>query len=183
MRSCWTAAPITAEGPRKGEPSTRIVRYGLRTQTREISPRQLPTNHVPAVPTRAYQCDQSSRQLLGRYRLCCPAGSSRLTSRNLFPPSRPAKTSEVPQRCSPARVRFAPVGPLPAPRRSGPSNSRDGRLRRERLPVLGAPKKDLTGRPHINCRSASPRDPPPRPRPALSSPPASAPVPGSRHSH
>ena len=134
MRSCWTAAPITAEGPRKGEPSTRIVRYGLRTQTREISPRQLPTNHVPAVPTRAYQCDQSSRQLLGRYRLCCPVGSSRLTSRNLFPPSRPAKTSEVPQRCSPARVRFAPVGPLPAPRRSGPSNSRDGRLRRERLP-------------------------------------------------
>jgi hypothetical protein len=28
----WTAAPMTAEGPRKGEPSTRIVRNGLRTQ-------------------------------------------------------------------------------------------------------------------------------------------------------
>ena len=29
--------------------------------TRELSPRQLPTDHVHAVSTRAYQCDQSSR--------------------------------------------------------------------------------------------------------------------------
>src|SRR5271157_6361359 len=28
----WTAALMIAEGPRKGEPSTRIMRNGLRTQ-------------------------------------------------------------------------------------------------------------------------------------------------------
>lgn len=32
--------------------------------TRAFSPRQLPTNHVSAVPTRAYQIDLSSRQFL-----------------------------------------------------------------------------------------------------------------------
>ena len=33
--------------------------------TRALGPRQLPTDHVPAVPTREYQSDQSSRQLFG----------------------------------------------------------------------------------------------------------------------
>ncbi len=32
MNSYWTAEPRTAEGPRKGESSTRIVRNGLATQ-------------------------------------------------------------------------------------------------------------------------------------------------------
>ena len=32
VNSCRTAAPIPAEGPRKGEPSSRIVRYGLKAQ-------------------------------------------------------------------------------------------------------------------------------------------------------
>ena len=32
MRFCWTAALMIAEGPRKGEPSTKIMRYSLRTQ-------------------------------------------------------------------------------------------------------------------------------------------------------
>ena len=40
--------------------------------TRAFSPRQLPTNHVHAVPTREYQSDQSSRMLLGCHLLCCP---------------------------------------------------------------------------------------------------------------
>jgi len=40
--------------------------------TRAFSPRQLPTDHVPAVPTREYQSDQSSRLLLGCCRLCRP---------------------------------------------------------------------------------------------------------------
>jgi len=40
--------------------------------TRALSPRQLPTDHVPAVPTREYQSDQSSRQLLRCHLPCCP---------------------------------------------------------------------------------------------------------------
>ena len=53
--------------------------------TRVSSPRQLPTDHVHAVSTRAYQSDQSSRQLLGCYRPCC---------------SNPNARGEPPQRCS-----------------------------------------------------------------------------------
>jgi len=40
--------------------------------TRAFSPRQLPTDHVHAVPTREYQSDQSSRMLLRCHRPCCP---------------------------------------------------------------------------------------------------------------
>ena len=40
--------------------------------TRALSPRQLPTDHVQADPTREYQSDQSSRLLLRCYRPCCP---------------------------------------------------------------------------------------------------------------
>jgi hypothetical protein len=40
-------------------------------QTRALSARQLPTDHVPAVPTREYQSDQSSRQLLRCHPPCC----------------------------------------------------------------------------------------------------------------
>src|SRR5258707_4587619 len=40
--------------------------------TRGPSPRQLPTDHVHAVPSREYQSDQSSRQLLGCHLPCCP---------------------------------------------------------------------------------------------------------------
>src|SRR5689334_22303167 len=40
--------------------------------TRASSPRQLPTDHDHAVPTREYQSDQSSRMLLGCHRPCCP---------------------------------------------------------------------------------------------------------------
>ncbi len=40
--------------------------------TRVLSPRQLPTDHDHAVPTREYQIDQSSRLLLRCHRPCCP---------------------------------------------------------------------------------------------------------------
>jgi hypothetical protein len=53
--------------------------------TRALSPRQLPTNHVPAVPTRVYQNDQSSRQFLGCLRPCC---SLQKTPASLFPEER-----------------------------------------------------------------------------------------------
>ena len=48
--------------------------------TRALSPRQLPTDHVPAVPTREYQSDQSSRQLLRCHLPCCPKRKGRRSS-------------------------------------------------------------------------------------------------------
>jgi hypothetical protein len=47
--------------------------------TRAFSPRQLPTDHDHAVPTREYQSDQSSRLLLGCHRPCCPKPGVRQT--------------------------------------------------------------------------------------------------------
>jgi hypothetical protein len=62
--------------------------------TRALSPRQLPTNHVPAVPTRVYQNDQSSRQFLGCLRPCyslqkTPASLFSEERRRDFKPSNP----------------------------------------------------------------------------------------------
>jgi hypothetical protein len=48
--------------------------------TRALSPRQLPTDHDPAVPSREYQSDQSSRQFLRCHRPCCPNSKGRLPS-------------------------------------------------------------------------------------------------------
>ena len=63
---------MTAQGPRKGESSSRFFAERSPDPTRAHSPRQLPTDHDHAVPTRAYQRDQSSRMLLGCHRPCCP---------------------------------------------------------------------------------------------------------------
>ena len=59
-------------GPTKRR--TLLIFYAERfpNPTRASSPRQLPTDHVTAVPTREYQSDQSSRMLLGCPRPCCP---------------------------------------------------------------------------------------------------------------
>ena len=124
-----TAVLITAEGIRKGEPSRRIVRYGFRTQ--------------PALSVRG-----SSRRIMAmRFRLpayisvinrrasfpvvignCCRSENrSRLTSGNVFPLRRPSISCQVPERCSPARVRYAAPNnraPLPAPLRSAKPNLR-----------------------------------------------------------
>ena len=48
--------------------------------TRAFSPRQLPTDHVHAVPTREYQSDQSSRKLRGCHLPCYPKRKGRLPS-------------------------------------------------------------------------------------------------------
>jgi len=109
--------------------------------TRASSPRQLPTDHDHAVPTREYQSDQSSRQLLRCHRLCRPnQGCSRLTSRNVFPLRRPSKFTSMPERCSPARVRFAASRPCPL--RAVPARqSGDGRLRREHCVERRSPER------------------------------------------
>src|SRR6476620_11402504 len=49
-----------SSGTRHGESSTKPMRQGLRDLTRAFSPRQLPTDHDYAVPTREYQSDQPS---------------------------------------------------------------------------------------------------------------------------
>jgi hypothetical protein len=67
--------------------------------TRALSPRQLPTDHDPAVSTRVYQSDQSSRQFLGCYRLCCP----KMRNGSRFPGT--AASAYAPLRRAPLRLR------------------------------------------------------------------------------
>jgi hypothetical protein len=107
--------------------------------TRALSPRQLPTDHGHAVPTREYQSDQSSRQLLRCHRLGCPNNNrSRLTSRNVFPLRRPsnlwvnARTvldGKGPLRRAKNRRTLAVCAPF------RPTGTCDGRLRREHFRV------------------------------------------------
>ena len=89
--------------------------------TRAPSPRQLPTDHDHAVPTREYQSDQSSLLLLGCHRPCCPKQNrSELTSRNVFPCA--ARRRSVDARtvlAGKGSLRRAKGAPLTAVRRSG----------------------------------------------------------------
>ena len=119
----WTAKPMTAQGPRKGEPSLPSMRNGLRPQParsvrgssrRIMSMRFRPANIRvinrrvcslavigPAVPTKALQAHQQER---------VPTCAAHRRSR------------QMPERCSPSRVRFAAPkagAPLLVARRSG----------------------------------------------------------------
>ena len=122
MRFRWTAEPMTVEGPRKGEPSTRTMRYGLRTQPaplvrgssrRIMSMRFRPAN-ISVINRRA-----SSEAVIG------PAVPNPLQAhqRDHVPAPPPVEVVSMPERCSPSRVRFAAPNyraPLTAARRSGP---------------------------------------------------------------
>ena len=107
--------------------------------TRASSPRQLPTDHGHAVPTREYQSDQSSRQFLRCHRLCCPnRNRSRLTSRNVFPLRPPSKLwvharTGLDGKGSLRRAKHRRALAVSAPFR--PTRIRDGRLRREHFTV------------------------------------------------
>ena len=103
--------------------------------TRALSPRQLPTDHGHAVPTREYQSDQSSRQLLRCHRPCCPKPKRTLkahqrervptyAARRCFVDARTVLTVQGSLRR--AKLRRALDGS--APFRDGDC---DGRLRRE----------------------------------------------------
>jgi hypothetical protein len=127
VRPFPTAAPTTAESPRKGESSTRIVRNDLRIQpalsvrgsSRRIMSMRFQPAHISVINRRA-----NSPTVIGA---AVGKDNSRLTSGNVFPLRRPSKSCQVPERCSPARVRCAAPNygaPLPAPRRSGQTNSR-----------------------------------------------------------
>ena len=123
VKSYWTAALMTAEGPRKGEPSTRIVRHGLRTQPatsvrgssrRIMSMRFRPAN-ISVINRRA-----SHWAVIG------PAVQTqsplRAHQRDHVSATPPVDAVSLPERCSPSRVRFAAPhygAPLTAARRSG----------------------------------------------------------------
>jgi hypothetical protein len=155
---------MTAEGPRKGEPSTRIVRNGLRTQpansvrgsSRRIMAMRFRPANISVINRRA-----SSWAVIG------PAvqnPGSKPTSGNMFPLRRPSKAYRVPERCSPSRVRFAAPktgAPLTAAGRSaGGTNTTGGSggktttaycvRRRNDLPAIHRPvlavKGTATGR-------------------------------------
>jgi hypothetical protein len=132
---------MTAQGPRKGEPSSRSMRYGFRTQPARLvrgSSRRIMTMRFrpanirvinrrvccwavigPAV--QKHQRERNLRFLSPLESPFFPQRSSELTSGNVFPPSRPSKLRYMPERCSPSRVRFAAPNcgaPLTSPRRS-----------------------------------------------------------------
>ena len=121
MTSYRTTALMTVEGPRKGEPSTKTVRYGLRTQPatsvrgssrRIMSMRFRPAN-ISVINRRA-----SSQAVIG------PAVQNQLKAhqQDHDPATPPVEAIPEPERCSPSRVRFAAPNygaPLTAARRSG----------------------------------------------------------------
>ena len=139
MRSCWIAAPITAEGPRKGEPSRKTVRYGLRTQpalsvrgsSRRIMFLRFRPAYISMINRRA-----SSSAVLGS---AVHAGTSKLTSRNVFPAAPPI---EVGSECQNGARRQGSATPRQKPARpcllrAVPARPLyDGRLRREHFTVL-----------------------------------------------
>ena len=138
MKFHWTAALMIAEGPRKGEPSTRIMRYGLRTQPaplvrgssrRIMSMRFRPANisvinrraSAEAVISPAVQNNQGERNL----RFLSPWESP-------FFPQQPQRPNGAPA-TSPKQLRAhqqehvpapPPVDVVPVPERCSPSRVR-----------------------------------------------------------
>ena len=178
MTSFWTAAPMTAEGPRKGEPSTRIVRYGLRIQpassvrgsSRRIMFLRFRPAYISVINRRA-----SSSAVLGS---AVHATCSRLTSGILFPPGRPSQLTPSARTVLAGKGALRSLtGPLPAPRRCGLMRTRWAAPAGSSPLHLGALKKALDRSLHINFRSASaPRDRLPERERASSPTPASIPV-------
>ena len=118
----WTAEPMTAQGPRKGEPSSASMRYGLRPQPAQLvrgSSRRIMTMRFRPANIRVINRRVCSWAVVG------PAvpnqTRSKLTSGNVFPLRRPSRLRWMPERCSTSRVRFAAPNtgaPLTPPRRS-----------------------------------------------------------------
>ncbi len=107
--------------------------------TRVLSPRQLPTDHDHAVPTREYQSDQSSRMLLGCHRPCCPKPTLKAHQRERVPAKPPVEAGvdartvlAVKGSLRRAKLRRALDGSAPF----RPAGSCDGRLRREHSTFL-----------------------------------------------
>ena len=98
---------MTVEGPRKGEPSTNPMQYGLRTQpaplVRGSSRRIMSMRFRPANISVINRRDSSEAVIGPAVQNPC----SKLTSGIMFPLRRPSKPFYVPERCSPSRVHSA----------------------------------------------------------------------------
>jgi len=131
----WTAATVTAQGTRKGEPSSCSMRNGLRPQparsvrgsSRRIMAMRFRPANIRVINRRESSSAVTDTAVPNRNR-------SRLTSRNVFPLRRPSKA------CVNARTVLDDKGSLrrAKPRRAlalsapfRPPRTRDGRLRRE----------------------------------------------------
>jgi hypothetical protein len=124
-----TAVPVTVQGPRKGEPSSRSMRNGLWSQPARLvrgSSRRIMSMRFRPANIRVINRRASFWAVIGP---AVQTECSELTSRNVFPLRRPSRFPVMPQRCSPARVRFAAPNnsaPLPAARRCGRDISATG---------------------------------------------------------
>ena len=115
--------------------------------TRALSPRQLPTDPVHAVPTREYQSDPSSRMLLRRHRLCCPKQNLlKAHQRERVPATPPVDSPAMPER------RAAVKGSLRRAKKRRaldsrvpfrPDRYRDGRLRQEHFTARCTRQKQI----------------------------------------
>jgi hypothetical protein len=118
----WTAAPMTAQGPRKGESSLPSMRYRLRPQPAHLvrgSSRRIMSLRFRPANIRVINRRVCFWAVLGP---AVPKPCSKLTSGNVFPPEPPVEVRSMPERCSQSRVRSAAPkdgAPLTAVRRSG----------------------------------------------------------------
>ena len=140
---------MTAQGPRKGEPSSRSMRNGLRPQPARLvrgSSRRIMSMRFRPANIRVINRRDSYSAVIGpavqtRNAQSSPTGTcSRYAAR--------PRLLEVPERCSPGKgsLRRAKGGRALAgcaPFR--PSNLCDGRLRREHFRIREVPRKE--GRP------------------------------------
>ena len=118
----WTAEPVTAQGPRKGEPSLLLCGRDFGPQPANSvrgSSRRIMTMRFRPANIRVINRRVCSWAVIG------PAvhnQRSKLTSGNVFAPEPPSNVSPLPERCSQSRVRFAAPNtgaPSTTPRRSG----------------------------------------------------------------
>ena len=153
----WTAAPMTAQGPRKGESSRTSMRNGFRTQPARLvrgSSRRIMTMRFRPANIRVINrrvCSWAVIRLLSKTKTPC----SKLTSGNVFPPKPPVDGLSMPERCSPSRVRFAAPNngaPLTAARCSGETEiatgGSGGNTRRR-----SAPKRQKAGFPPVGRKA------------------------------
>ena len=142
----WTAKPMTAQGPRKGEPSLSSMRNGLRPQParsvrgssrRIMSMRFRPAN-IRVINRRDSYCAVIGSAVPTRNAQSSPTG---MCSRYAARP----RLLEVPERCSPGkgllrRAKTRRALACSAPFR--PGNLYDGRLRREHFRIREVPRKE-----------------------------------------
>jgi hypothetical protein len=116
---------MTAEGPRKGEPSTRIMRNGPYTQpaplvrgsSRRIMSMRFRPAYISVINRRA-----SAEAVISPAVQKQNQNLLKAHQREHVPAPPPVDAVPMPERCSPSRVRFAAPNcgaPLTAARRSG----------------------------------------------------------------